>query len=146
MDAYVNYNGGLSTGATYRIAAGHGSYANADGNWGSPGTATGSWYGWRWGRTYSAERDATPVPRLNMAGQTPVPLAASRQPIIGDVWAPPGELIAIHGGHLYGTPAPVAPNHSHGANVGFLDGHVSWRNADQIDKNIEFHTAAKLWW
>lgn len=90
-----------------------------------------NWYGWRRNSANSQYSDASPLPNMRMVGETPIPLSAEKQPIIGEKFNNGLEI------HVAGVGTDVAQSHTDGTNTAFADGHVSW-SAGSSQGNFDY--------
>lgn len=136
LDRGYTHLTGNGTGTTYLIALGTSNYVGG-----------ANWYGWAMHSAGSASggfSDLRPLPRLDM--QSPDSVSPSAQPAMGELWRETG----LWNGYAYwfwtGGSPNLRINHLDGANVGFADGHVQFRNSENFTKRITFYGDLALWW
>ena len=134
LDRGYTHLDGKGTGTTYMIALGSG----------NRGSGSGNWHGWSSNSTGS-NSNLRPLPRQEM--QSPDYVSPSAQPAIGELWRRDGGPWSGWAYWHWRTKPTLNVNHADGANVGFADGHVQFRNSDDFTKRIHFYSSVySLWW
>ncbi len=106
-------------------------------------TLGAGWHGWRSSATGDSST-ATPLPSTGLIGNTPHPLSASQQPIIGESFAD-DHIIRIPNNGNY----PIQQGHTDGVNTAFAAGNVQWssgRTAADFDNIISLWGVHHMRW